>query len=409
MTTDTPCSITRLLTPIVSYLSKLGDPTTSTSLPSCDIALEAAVRAIRSQGHSAGYANACGTYQARDAIASYHSFPGKHVLMDDVVVANGCSGALELALTSLLDPGSVLLVPRPAFPLYQVIAESHGATLSHYNLLPDSGWECDLDHLEDLMSHHEAGVVRGIVINNPANPTGSVYSEVHLKRIVVFCGRHHLPIVTDEVYGDLTFGTAQFHPLAQVSWNMGNDVPIITASGLGKQFLLPGWRVGWLVFQDNNSEALQHIKAGVKRLAQVILGASHLAQSVIPALLVPESTHMINACTRWKNTVRQTLEKQASSLCHDLDACPGLSVVMPQGAMYAMVKINVSQFDDVIQSDVDFAKYLLEEENVFVLPGCAFGVANAFRVVFCASESTLQVASSRISAFCFRHGIVHGF
>jgi tyrosine aminotransferase len=325
--------------------------------------------------------------------------------MDQVVIANGCSGALELALTALLDPGSVLLVPRPGFPLYQVIAESHGATVLHYNLLPEQGWECDLEHLEELMGMYERGIVRGIVVNNPSNPTGSVYSDEHLRRIVKFCGRHHLPIVADEIYGDMTFGSAQFFPLAQVAWRMGNHVPVITASGLGKQYLLPGWRVGWIVFCDNRSQALRHIEAGAKRLAQVILGASHLAQSIVPALLASQSKDMVNAINRWKNEVRHTLETQAKSLCSDLDVCHGLSVVVPQGAMYAMVQIDVSRFDEAIQSDVDFATLLLEEENVFVLPGSAFGVANVFRVVFCASEVTLSTASLRISEFCTRHGI----
>ena len=375
-------------------------------MPPCEIALEAAIKAIQSPGHTAGYVNACGTSIARDAVALYHSFPENRVSMEQVVIANGCSGALELALTALLDPGTVLLVPRPGFPLYQVIAESHGATVMHYNLLHDQAWECDLDHLEDLLCRCEPGVVRGIVINNPSNPTGSVYSEMHLQTIVNFCAHHHLPILSDEIYGDVTFGTARFHPMAQVAWKMGNQVPIITASGMSKQFLLPGWRVGWIVFQDNKEQSLQHVEAGVKRLAQVVLGASHLAQSVVPSLLAPESNHMKNTIDRWKNKVRYTLEKQAMILCHELEACAGLSVIKPEGAMYAMVKIDLSRFDMAIRSDIDFANLLLEEENVFVLPGCAFGMSNFFRVVFCASESTLVVAASRISSFCTRHGRV---
>lgn len=199
------------------------------------------MRAVQSPGHAAGYVNACGTPQARAAIAqSYNISPNQ------VIVANGCSGALELALSALLDDESVLLVPKPGFPLYQVIAESHGASVAHYNLDPQRGWECDLNHMESLITEN----VRGIVINNPSNPTGSVYSRQHLQSILELAARYRIPVICDEVYGDLTFGDNSFVSMAQVMADMGRKVPVIIASGLGKQYLLPGWRVGWIVFHD---------------------------------------------------------------------------------------------------------------------------------------------------------------
>lgn len=188
------------------------------------------------------------------------------VSADDVIIANGCSGALELAITSLLDEDSVLLVPRPGFPLYEVIARSHGARVAYYDLDPSKEWECNLGHMEQLIVDQERNkmlsssfpiknvmsnrVVRGIVVNNPGNPTGSVYSENHLRAILRLAEKYRLPIIADEVYGDLTYGDAVFHPLARVAFSMGNKVPIITSSGLGKQYLVPGWRVGWIIFHD---------------------------------------------------------------------------------------------------------------------------------------------------------------
>lgn len=169
---------------------------------------------------------------------------------DQIIVANGCSGALELALTALLDDDdSILLVPQPGFPLYQVIAESHGASVAHYRLLPDNQWQIDLTHFHELLAEHGPRI-RGMVLNNPSNPTGAVFTWDHLADIVQFCDDHQLPIVSDEVYGDLTFGNSRFHPLADVAAASGSRVPVITASGIGKQFLLPGWRVGWIVFHD---------------------------------------------------------------------------------------------------------------------------------------------------------------
>jgi tyrosine aminotransferase len=177
----------------------------------------------------------------------HHSYPEHRIGPEEVIVSSGCSGALEIALTSLLDPGTVLLVPQPSFPLYQMIAESHGATVVHYRLRRDT-WECDMTHLQDLMIQYQN--VRAIVINNPSGATGTVFSELHLVNLLDFALVHRLPIVSDEVFGDMTFGSKQFYPLAQVAAKTRSQVPILTTSGLSKQFLLSGWRVGWLTFHD---------------------------------------------------------------------------------------------------------------------------------------------------------------
>ncbi len=203
---------------------------------------------------AAGYVSAVGTLEARQAIHKYHypnanstSLHNKEDAVvitspDDVIVANGASGALELGLTAMLDEDSVLLVPKPGFPLYEVIAESHGARVVHYDLLPNQGWECDLDHIDRIISEEEdyandmnTKVVRGIVVNNPSNPTGAVYSEQHLMQIIKLAEKWNVPIIADEIYGDLTFSSNSFHPMANVASKLGYPVPIITASGLGKQ------------------------------------------------------------------------------------------------------------------------------------------------------------------------------
>jgi tyrosine aminotransferase len=236
------------------FASQIGDPTVGGNLPPCPVAIEQIQQAVLHQPHAAGYVHACGTPQARQAIAAYHSYPEHPIRPDNVIVASGCSGALELALTALLDPGTILLVPQPGFPLYQVIAESHGASVVHYRLDPDRQWQVDLEHLKTVVAkHHDASskmMIRGMVVNNPSNPTGAVFSEEHLMELLEFARQYRLPIVADEVYGDLVFGQNQFHPMAQVAARLGRQVPIITASGLAKQFLLPGWRVGWITFHD---------------------------------------------------------------------------------------------------------------------------------------------------------------
>jgi tyrosine aminotransferase len=184
---------------------------------------------------------------ARQAIASYHD--SGDAALEHVIIANGCSGALELALTALLDVNDVLLVPQPAFPLYQVICESHGAQVAHYRLRESEQWQVDLEHVQELVQAY-GNRIRGIVVNNPSNPTGAVFSKEHLVEIVRVCEQNCLVVVADEIYGDLVFGKHCFYPIAEIAASLGRTVPVITASGIGKQYLLPGWRVGWVVFQD---------------------------------------------------------------------------------------------------------------------------------------------------------------
>ena len=212
--------------------------------------MEAVAQALLAKRHAAGYVNACGTPEARHAVAVYHSYPEHNISSDNVIIANGCSGALELALTALLDPGTAVLIPQPGFPLYQVIAESHGASVIPYRLDQDRQWECDISYMEQIMERYPKHHIRALIINNPSNPTGAVYSERHLRQILEFANKHKLPILSDEVYGDLVFESQTFHPLAQIAARMGRRVPVITASGLAKQYLLPGWRVGWITFHD---------------------------------------------------------------------------------------------------------------------------------------------------------------
>ena len=325
--------------------------------------------------------------EARRAIASQHK-----ASPEDVIVTNGCSSALDLSLASILDPGTKLLVPNPGFPLYEELAESHGATAIKYNLDPLSNWECDLDHLEHILQDdNNEHKIRAMVVNNPSSH-GAVFSLNHLLQLLDFATKHKLLLISDEVYGDLTFGSNVFYPLASIAAQHGRKVPVITTSGLSKQFLVPGWRLGWVVFQDNKWGSLKAIKEGAQKLMKLQHGVSHLMQSAIPSLLSPQMT-------TWKKHLTSTLEQQASLLCSKLEYCPGLSIKCPpQGSMYTIVHLAWTFADDV-----DFCQRLVEEENVFVLPGTSFGVPGTFRIAFSASPSTLETACSRIADFCQRH------
>lgn len=372
-------------------------------IPPCAKAMEAIVMAVLRKPHTSSYTHACGAPEARRAIAAHHSVSLHHhqqLNPENVIVTNGCSGALELSLASLLDPGTSLLVPNPGFPLYEEIAESHGASVVSYNLDRKRNWECDLDHLEEIMKDHPSKHnIRAMVVNNPSSH-GVVFSEVHLLKLLDFCFKHRLPIVSDEVYGDLTFGSHVFHPMASIAASHGCRVPVITTSGLSKQFLVPGWRLGWAVFHDNQLGSLRDVEAGAKKLAKLSNGTSHLQQSAIPALLSKSTPGLVN----WKHTLRQTLEHQAKTLYSGLESCDSIEMVcQPQGSMYIIVGLDIDRFGSRICNDVDFCHLLVQEENVFVLPGSSFGVPGTFRVAFTACVSTLEEASKRIACFCRRY------
>jgi tyrosine aminotransferase len=191
----------------------------------------------------------------------------------------------------------------------------------HFSFQPDRNWEIDLVQLESLIDQNTAA----ILINNPSNPTGSVFSKTHLLDILKVAEKHHIPIISDEIYGGMVFEGNTFYPLASLS----ERVPILTVGGLAKIYLVPGWRVGWVIVHDRN-DLMKEVRTGLVKLSQLILGANTIGQSIIEEALdnTPPSFHkQLNA----------TLQEHAFYLSERLAAIPSLHVIKPGGAMYMMV------------------------------------------------------------------------
>jgi len=167
----------------------------------------------------------------------------------------GCSGALDLAISVIINEGDNLLVPVPGFPLYQVIKDSLGGSVRHYPLIPEKDWECDLVKMEEVIDAR----TKAILIKNPSNPCGSNFSKEHLEGIVAVASRHGLPIIADEIYGGCVFN-GEFTPIHEVRQN----VPVLTMGGLAKEFVVPGWRAGWVVLHDcmTDPPRLGEVRAG---------------------------------------------------------------------------------------------------------------------------------------------------
>lgn len=363
----------------------IGDPTTFGNLKTHQFVTKTLSENAHSYKHN-GYPPSVGYESARAAVARFASKEQAPLTSADVVLASGASGALDLCFTALLNPGDNLLIPLPAFSLYECICGSKGFEVRRYKLLPEKNWEADIAHMKSLIDDR----TRAILVNNPSNPCGSVYTREHLQQILAVAEECKLPIIADEIYADMAFTGHTFYPLATLT----QTVPILAVGGLAKQFLVPGWRLGWILVHDRNN-VLSEIRQAIVQLSQLILGPNSLAQSVLTEVLE-------NTPTDFFEDLLKTLEENSNFSLDKLSKIPGLKPVVAQGAMYQMVEVDVSKFSD-ITDDFDFMRKLLAEESVFVLPGTIFGLKNFFRIVFCAPIPMLETAYKRMEEFCQRH------
>ena len=364
----------------------IGDPTVFGNLTVPENIEARLIKNIKSHKFN-GYAHSAGYTSTKESLVTKYTFEGfPKVDPNSVVMTSGCSSALEMSIHTLCDPGTNILLPKPGFSLYQTICDYKGVEAKHYQLLPEDNWQADLKHMESLADSK----TRAILVNNPSNPCGSVYSKEHLLDIIALAEKLRLPIIADEIYGDLVFEGNTYHPLASLSKN----VPILQVGGLAKLFMVPGWRMGWIIPHDRN-DLLVKVRASLLKLSQVILGPNTLIQSVVEEAILntPEEYHEKN---------RKDLCANANILAEGLSQVPGLTVIKPGGAMYMMIGIKVEEFAD-ISDDVEWSQKLLKEESVMVLPGSIFKAPNFVRLVLCPSQEKLMEAVTRIKNFCARN------
>ncbi|XP_066541151.1 tyrosine aminotransferase [Hoplias malabaricus] len=364
----------------------IGDPTVFGNLPTDESVLQAMKDAIDSHKYN-GYAPSVGYLKSREAVANFYSRPGAPLEAKDVILTSGCSQAIELAISALCNPGDNILVPCPGFSLYKTLAVSMGIKVKFYNLLPEKSWQIDLQHLESLIDDRTTC----LIVNNPSNPCGSVFPKEHLQNILAVASKHCIPILADEIYGDMVFPSCEFHTLAPLS----SDVPILSCGGLAKRWLVPGWRMGWILIHDHNNIFGTEIYEALVKLSQRILGACTVVQGALESILNNTPVEF------YQRTIG--FLKSNSEICYsELSTVPGLNPVMPSGAMYLMVGIEMEHFPE-FQNDVEFTERLVTEQSVFCLPATAFEYPNFFRIVVTVPEELMVEACGRIREFCARH------
>ncbi|CAB4307840.1 unnamed protein product [Prunus armeniaca] len=367
----------------------MGDPTAYSCFHTTQVAQEAVVDAIQSDKFN-GYAPTVGLPQTRRAIAEYLSrdLPYK-LTSDDVFVTSGCTQAIDVALAMLTRPGANILLPRPCFPIYELCSAFRHLEVRHFDLLQENAWEVDLDAVEALADHNTVAMV----IINPGNPCGNVYSYQHLEKIAETAKKLRILVIADEVYGHLAFGGKPFVPMGV----FGSTVPVLTLGSLSKRWIVPGWRLGWFVTSDPCGMFRKpKVVERIKKYFDILGGPATFIQAAVPRII--EQTEEVF----FKKTIY--LLKQSSDICCDrINEIPCITCPnKPEGSMAVMVKLDLSLLED-ITNDIEFCFKLAKEESVIFLPGTAVGLKNWLRVTFAADPNSIEEALRRTKCFYQRH------
>jgi tyrosine aminotransferase len=206
----------------------IGDPSVYPGFEPCKEIVDC-VKASLDNGKHNGYLLSHGCLEAREAVAKLHSTETQQISPNDVVLTNGCSGALDISLRALANPGDNILIPTPGFSVYKCILMANSVEAKEYNLVPEKSWEIDLEHLE---SQIDAKTV-AIVVNDPSNPCGSVYSKDHKLKILQIAAQHRKPIIADEVYHGVVFSGNTYQSFGALA----GDEPVLCCGGLAKRCL----------------------------------------------------------------------------------------------------------------------------------------------------------------------------
>ncbi|XP_062104654.1 tyrosine aminotransferase-like [Humulus lupulus] len=369
-----------------------GDPSTFFRAPAA--VEDAIVDAIRSANFNC-YPPAHGLPSARRAIAEYVSEDLPYNLSpDDVYLTVGCTQAIEIIMDALAlstrSPGANVLLPKPGFPYHEARAACSNLQVRHYDLLPEQGWEIDLDAVEGLSDENTLAMF----IINPGNPCGSVFTSQHLEKVGLMARRLGFIVVADEAHEHFTFGSNPFVSMGVY----GSIVPVVTINSISKRWSVPGWRLGWLLTNDPNS-ILQ--KSG---LTKKIIGCLNVSTDP-PTPIQGAISDILGKTKKEEYSKVVEIVREAADTCYNrIKEIPFLHCPhKPQGSIFMLVKLNVSLLDD-INDDLEFCVKLANEESVILLPaGLALGMKNWVRIIFAVEPSLLEDGLIRLKAFCHRH------
>jgi len=340
---------------------------------------------IHNLPNSSGYSDSKGMFAARKAIMHYAQQKNiAGVGMEDIFIGNGASELIVMVMQGLLDTGDEVLIPAPDYPLWTAAVTLAGGTARHYVCDEQNEWMPDLADIRSKITPH----TRAIVIINPNNPTGALYSEYLLKEIIEIARQNQLIIFTDEIYDKMLYDGAKHTSIA----SLADDVLFVTLNGLSKNYRACGYRAGWMIVSGNKKHAQDYID-GLTILASMRLCSNVPGQFAIQTAL--GGYQSINDLVAPSGR----LTKQRDLAYKLLTDIPGVTCVKPKAALYLFPRLDPDMYP--IEADQKFILELLEAEKVLVVQGSGFNWPHSdhLRIVFLPSMDDLTEAIGRISRF----------
>jgi alanine-synthesizing transaminase len=349
---------------------------------------------IRHLPNSAGYSDSKGIFAARKAVMHETQKQGiLGVTLDDIYLGNGASELIVMATNALLDNGDELLLPSPDYPLWTAAASLSGGTPVHYVCDEANGWMPNLDDIRAKITPR----TKGIVVINPNNPTGALYSDELLRGIVDIAREHGLVIFADEVYDKVLYDGNTHTALGSLS----EDVLTLTFNSLSKSYRSCGYRAGWMVVSGDKTRARDYIE-GLNMLSNMRLCSNVPGQWAIQTALggYQSINELVNEGGR--------LRKQRDLAYELITAIPGVSCVKPRAALYMFPRLDPAVYP--IQDDQHFFLELLQVTKVMLVQGTGFNWAapDHFRIVFLPHEGDLRDAIGRVARFLEQYRKRHG-
>jgi alanine-synthesizing transaminase len=332
-----------------------------------------------------GYGESQGLFAARKAVMQDFQSKGiMDVRIEDIYIGNGVSELIMISMQGLLDAGDEVLIPMPDYPLWTAAATLAGGRAVHYRCDESADWNPDLDDLRSKLTDK----TKAVVVINPNNPTGAVYSRETLEGIAAIAEEHSLIVYADEIYSRITYDGATHIPMASIH----PGIPVISFDGLSKAWRAAGFRAAWMVLSGNKKSLAGYIE-GLDMLSNMRLCANMPAQYGIQTAL--GGYQSVNDLL----LPGGRLKEQRDAAVNLANGIPGLSVVMPKGALYCFPKIDIGRFN--IRDDEKFIIDLLREQHLLLVQGTGFNwdEPDHFRIVFLPDKETLTDAMKRLGRF----------
>ena len=340
---------------------------------------------IRMLPDSEGYSDSKGLYSARKAImqeCQKIGIPG--VGVNDIYLGNGASELISMATQALLNQGDEVLIPAPDYPLWTAVVSLSGASPVHYLCDEDNGWQPSIDDIVSKITPN----TKAIVIINPNDPTGAVYSREMLEQLVAIAEAHNLVVFADEIYSKILFDDAVHIPIGSLK----ADVLCLTFNGLSKAYRLAGFRSGWLIVSGAKDRAADYIE-GLNILSSMRLCANVPAQHAIQTAL--GGYQSINELILPGGRL---LEQR--DLAHKmLNEIPGVSCTKPAGAIYMFPRLDPEIYP--VKDDEQLVLDLLNQEKILLVQGSGFNwhEPDHLRIVFLPNKIDLADAIERFARF----------